>query len=218
MFSRAVAYGNMLFLAGVGYHKPGTIEDHTSGVLEEIKKNLEDAGSSLQKCLKVSVFLADLKDYDRMNAVYRSLRLGLAAAGAHHHGRRGRSRQFADRNRRHRLYLRGAQHGPVRQMVAARPFEVFRCMAAGAMAPIARCRPRRRRRRRIAHTGTDEGQSLHPHRRAADPQRARHLHHPQRLALPAGSQAGHVRGLALLRPDGRDDGRRRQGTGPAERL
>ena len=26
MFSRAVAYGNMLFLAGVGYHKPGTIE------------------------------------------------------------------------------------------------------------------------------------------------------------------------------------------------
>ena len=29
MFSRAVAYGNMLFLAGVGYHKPGTIEDHT---------------------------------------------------------------------------------------------------------------------------------------------------------------------------------------------
>ena len=72
MFSRAVAYGNMIFLAGVGYHQPGTIEDHTKGVLEEIKKNLEDAGSSLQKCLKVSVFLADLKDYDRMNAVYRS--------------------------------------------------------------------------------------------------------------------------------------------------
>lgn len=76
MFSRAVAYGNMLFLAGVGYHKPGTIEDHTRGVLEEIKKNLEDAGSSLQKCLKVSVFLADLKDYDRMNAVYRSFDWG----------------------------------------------------------------------------------------------------------------------------------------------
>jgi enamine deaminase RidA (YjgF/YER057c/UK114 family) len=72
MFSRAVQYGNMLFLAGVGYHKPGTIEDHTKGVLDEIKKNLEDAGSSLTKCLKVSVFLADLKDYDRMNAVYRT--------------------------------------------------------------------------------------------------------------------------------------------------
>ena len=76
MFSRAVAYGNLVFLAGVGWHKPGTIEDHTRGVLEEIKKNLEDAGSSLQKCLKVSVFLADLKDYDRMNAVYRSFDWG----------------------------------------------------------------------------------------------------------------------------------------------
>ena len=79
MFSRAVAYGNMIFLAGVGYHQPGTIEDHTKGVLEEIKKNLEDAGSSLQKCLKVSVFLADLKDYDRMNAVYRTYDWGMVA-------------------------------------------------------------------------------------------------------------------------------------------
>jgi 2-iminobutanoate/2-iminopropanoate deaminase len=72
MYSGAVAYGNMLFLSGVGYHKPGTIEDHTRGVLDEIKKNLENAGSSLQNCLKVTVFLADLKDYDAMNAVYRT--------------------------------------------------------------------------------------------------------------------------------------------------
>jgi enamine deaminase RidA (YjgF/YER057c/UK114 family) len=76
MYSRAVAYGNMLFLSGVGYHKPGTIEDHTKGVLEEIEKNLTEAGSSLQKCLKVSVFLNDLKDYDRMNVVYRSFNWG----------------------------------------------------------------------------------------------------------------------------------------------
>jgi 2-iminobutanoate/2-iminopropanoate deaminase len=72
MYSGAVAYGNMLFLSGVGYHKPGTIEDHTRGVLDEIKKNLENAGSSLQNCLKVTVFLADLKDYEAMNVVYRT--------------------------------------------------------------------------------------------------------------------------------------------------
>jgi 2-iminobutanoate/2-iminopropanoate deaminase len=76
MFSRAVAYGNLVFLAGVGYHQAGEIEVHTRGVLQEIEKNLLDAGSSLQKCLKVSVFLADLKDYDRMNAVYRSFNWG----------------------------------------------------------------------------------------------------------------------------------------------
>ena len=79
MYSRAVAYGNMLFLSGVGYHKPGTIEDHTRGVLEEIEKNLVEAGSSLQKCLKVNVYLSDLKDYDRMNAVYRTYDWGAVA-------------------------------------------------------------------------------------------------------------------------------------------
>jgi 2-iminobutanoate/2-iminopropanoate deaminase len=76
MYSRAVAYGNMLFLSGVGYHKPGTIEDHTRGVLQEIEKNLIEAGSSLQKCLKVNVYLSDLKDYDAMNVVYRSFNWG----------------------------------------------------------------------------------------------------------------------------------------------
>jgi 2-iminobutanoate/2-iminopropanoate deaminase len=79
MYSRAVAYGNMLFLSGVGYHQPGTIEDHTRGVLQEIEKNLADAGSSLQKCLKVNVYLNDLKDYDRMNVVYRTFNWGTVA-------------------------------------------------------------------------------------------------------------------------------------------
>jgi 2-iminobutanoate/2-iminopropanoate deaminase len=79
MYSRAVAYGNILFLSGVGYHKPGTIEDHTRGVLDEISKNLADAGSSLQKCLKVNVYLNDLKDYDAMNVVYRSYNWGTVA-------------------------------------------------------------------------------------------------------------------------------------------
>ena len=72
MYSGAVAYGNMIFLSGVGYHKPGTIEDHTRGVIEEISKNLQDAGSSLQKLLKVNVYLNDLKDYEAMNKVYYS--------------------------------------------------------------------------------------------------------------------------------------------------
>jgi enamine deaminase RidA (YjgF/YER057c/UK114 family) len=72
MFSRAVAYGNMIFLSGVGYHQPGTIEVHTRGVIDEIRKNLEDAGSSLQKLLKVNVYLNDLKDYEAMNKVYSS--------------------------------------------------------------------------------------------------------------------------------------------------
>jgi enamine deaminase RidA (YjgF/YER057c/UK114 family) len=76
MYSSAVAYGNMLFLSGVGYHQPGTIEEHTRHVIEELEQNLIRAGSSLQKVLKVNVYLNDLKDYDAMNAVYRSCNWG----------------------------------------------------------------------------------------------------------------------------------------------
>ncbi len=72
MFSRGVAYGNMIFISGIGYHKPGTIAEHTKGVLDELSQALTDAGSSLQQCLKVTVFLADLKDYAAMNEVYKS--------------------------------------------------------------------------------------------------------------------------------------------------
>ena len=70
MFSGAVSYGNLLFIAGKGAHVPGDIKVHTNIVLEEIKKELENAGSSMDKVLKVSVFLNDLKDYKEMNEVY----------------------------------------------------------------------------------------------------------------------------------------------------
>ena len=69
-FSPAVSYGNLLFLSGIGYHKEGDIKVHTDGVLTEIKKQLEAAGSSMEKVLKCNVYLADLKDYDAMNEVF----------------------------------------------------------------------------------------------------------------------------------------------------
>lgn len=70
LFSPAVSYGNLLFLSGVGAHFQGTIEQHTQYVLDQIKQTLEGAGSSLQKALKVSVFLNSIDDYDAMNKVY----------------------------------------------------------------------------------------------------------------------------------------------------
>src|SRR6202035_238517 len=47
LFSSAVSYGNLLFLAGVGAHFKGTVEEHTKHVLEELEKNLINAGSSM---------------------------------------------------------------------------------------------------------------------------------------------------------------------------
>jgi 2-iminobutanoate/2-iminopropanoate deaminase len=77
LFSGATALGNLVFLAGVGYHEPGEIEVHTREVLRQMEQTLIKAGSSLQKVMKVNVYLHDLAHYDRMNAVYRSFDWGM---------------------------------------------------------------------------------------------------------------------------------------------
>jgi 2-iminobutanoate/2-iminopropanoate deaminase len=70
LFSPAVAYGNLLFISGIGAHFEGDIKAHTKHVLDEIKKKLEECGSSMEKVLKVNVYLNDLKDYAAMNEVF----------------------------------------------------------------------------------------------------------------------------------------------------
>ncbi len=71
LFSPAVSYGNLLFLSGIGAHFEGDIKAHTKHVLDEIEKNLEACGSSMNKVLKAQVYLADLKDYQDMNEVFQ---------------------------------------------------------------------------------------------------------------------------------------------------
>ena len=71
LFSSAIVYGDLLFLAGKGAHFEGDIKDHTDHVLKELEKELEKHGSSMEKVLKVNVYLHDLADYHGMNEVYR---------------------------------------------------------------------------------------------------------------------------------------------------
>jgi enamine deaminase RidA (YjgF/YER057c/UK114 family) len=71
LFNGVVSYGNLVFIAGIGAHFEGDIKAHTKHVLDEMQKNLERAGSSMEKVLKVNVYLNDLKDYDGMNEVFR---------------------------------------------------------------------------------------------------------------------------------------------------
>ncbi|HEY6374384.1 MAG TPA: RidA family protein [Edaphobacter sp.] len=75
-FTPVVSFGNLLFVSGIGCRIPGTIEEETKWVLDEIEKNLVAAGSSLDKVLKVNVFLEDIHEFDRMNAVYKKRRWG----------------------------------------------------------------------------------------------------------------------------------------------
>ena len=88
MFNCAVSYGTLLFICGKGAHFPGDIKAHTAHVLDEIQQELENAGSSMDKVLKCSVFLNDLRDYKAMNEVFHGrfgenppVRTTIAAAG-----------------------------------------------------------------------------------------------------------------------------------------
>ncbi|HKO20675.1 MAG TPA: RidA family protein [Acidobacteriaceae bacterium] len=87
-YSAIVTFGNLVFLSGVGAHFKGTIEEQTKHVLDEIEQKLKAAGSSMDKVLKVNVYLSDLANYARMNAVYAGrwgsvppVRTTIAAAG-----------------------------------------------------------------------------------------------------------------------------------------
>jgi 2-iminobutanoate/2-iminopropanoate deaminase len=70
LFSGAVSYGHLIFIAGIGAHFDGDIRAHTKHVLDEIQKRLEGLGSSMERVLKVNVYLHDLKDYAGMNDVF----------------------------------------------------------------------------------------------------------------------------------------------------
>lgn len=72
LFSGAVRHGNTLYIAGKGAHtEPFEIKAHTEIVLQELQKELEKNGSSMEQVLKVNVYLADLGDYKAMNEVFR---------------------------------------------------------------------------------------------------------------------------------------------------
>jgi 2-iminobutanoate/2-iminopropanoate deaminase len=71
LFSGSTKLGNMIFVAGKGAHFEGDIKAHADHVLKEIEKELKAAGSSMEKVLKVNVYLADLNDYKAMNEVYK---------------------------------------------------------------------------------------------------------------------------------------------------
>ena len=88
LFSGITSSGNLVFIAGIGAHFEGDIKAHTKHVLDEIQKRLESIGSSMEKVVKVNVYLNDLKDYAGMNEMFQGrfgaeppVRTTIAAAG-----------------------------------------------------------------------------------------------------------------------------------------
>lgn len=76
-YSQAVQAGDFIFTAGQLGLVPGTkdfagpdIEGQTRQALENLRAVLEAAGSCLKHAVKTTVFLADMGEFARMNAVY----------------------------------------------------------------------------------------------------------------------------------------------------
>ncbi len=71
LFSGSTKFGNLVFIAGKGAHFEGDITSHTKHVLDEVEKELKAAGSSMEKVLKVNVYLHDINDWKTMNESYK---------------------------------------------------------------------------------------------------------------------------------------------------
>jgi 2-iminobutanoate/2-iminopropanoate deaminase len=75
-YSQAIAIDNLVFCSGQIPLKPdgtvleGDIAAQARQVLTNLKAVLEAAGSSLDRVLKTTVFLADMNEFASMNAVY----------------------------------------------------------------------------------------------------------------------------------------------------
>ena len=75
-YSQAIALDGLVFCSGQipltpqGTLVEGDIAAQTRQVLTNLKNVLEAAGSSLGQVLKTTVFLADMADFQAMNAVY----------------------------------------------------------------------------------------------------------------------------------------------------
>jgi 2-iminobutanoate/2-iminopropanoate deaminase len=76
-YNQAVSFNGLLFVSGQIAIDPTTgglvldnIEAETLQVLKNLQAILETAGSSLEKVLKATVFVKDMNQFSRINAVY----------------------------------------------------------------------------------------------------------------------------------------------------
>ena len=76
-YSQAVVYNGLVFVAGQlaidpqsGERKLGSIEEQTEQVLKNLSEILKAAGSDMKLVLKMTVFVADIGLWERVNEVY----------------------------------------------------------------------------------------------------------------------------------------------------
>jgi len=88
-YSQAIRAGAFVFVSGqipidpaTGEFVAGGIGEQTERVLKNLSAVLEAAGSGLDKVVKTTVFLADMKEFSQMNEVYAKYFTGAPPARA----------------------------------------------------------------------------------------------------------------------------------------
>ena len=76
-YSQAIKSGGLVFVSGQLALEPGhaelhggTIQEQTEQVFANLRAILDEAGSSLERLVKTTVFLQNLDDFQGMNEVY----------------------------------------------------------------------------------------------------------------------------------------------------
>jgi len=88
-YSQAVKANGMIFCSGqipinptTGEFVAGGVSEQTEQVLKNLSAVLEAAGSSLDRVVKTTVFLADMKEFAAMNEIYGQFFTGVNPARA----------------------------------------------------------------------------------------------------------------------------------------
>jgi len=78
-YSQGIMAGNMLFIAGQGSIDPKTgkmlgedIESQTRQTMQNVKAIVEASGFSMSDLVKVTIYLKNASDFQRMNDVYKT--------------------------------------------------------------------------------------------------------------------------------------------------
>lgn len=73
VLSRAVEYGNLVFVAGTtADNKKASCKEQTEEILKKIDAHLAATGSSKSKILQAQVWVADIKEKEQMDAAWKA--------------------------------------------------------------------------------------------------------------------------------------------------
>lgn len=77
-YSQAIIHNGIIYISGQGAADPqtnaiklGSVEEEAELALENLRIILQEAGSSMDKVLTLTVYLLDIQEYARFNEVYK---------------------------------------------------------------------------------------------------------------------------------------------------